>query len=66
MHAYADTCTLSYGLLCCIELLHCVCRCGLTRESLGASIGIHPTSAEEITKLHITKSSGVDPEVTGC
>lgn len=41
-------------------------RCGLCREALESAIGIHPTCAEEVTKLHITKSSGLDPKVTGC
>ncbi|XP_077996537.1 thioredoxin reductase 2, mitochondrial-like [Glandiceps talaboti] len=41
-------------------------KCGLTRESMLSTIGIHPTSAEEVVKLHITKRSGLDPMVTGC
>ncbi|KAK8783150.1 hypothetical protein V5799_015500 [Amblyomma americanum] len=41
-------------------------RCGLTKQSLEQTIGIHPTVAEEIVKLGITKRSGVDPQVTGC
>ncbi|XP_071848834.1 thioredoxin reductase 2, mitochondrial-like isoform X2 [Apostichopus japonicus] len=41
-------------------------RCGLSFEDLSESCGIHPTSAEEIVKLNITKSSGEDPTVSGC
>ncbi|XP_046855600.1 thioredoxin reductase 2, mitochondrial-like isoform X2 [Xenia sp. Carnegie-2017] len=40
--------------------------CGLTYDQLCSSVGIHPTSAEEIVKLNITKRSGKDPHVTGC
>ncbi|XP_060067353.1 thioredoxin reductase 2, mitochondrial-like isoform X2 [Ylistrum balloti] len=40
--------------------------CGVTWRQLSSSIGIHPTMAEELVKLHITKSSGLDPKVTGC
>lgn len=41
-------------------------NCGLTMKTLQLTVGIHPTSAEEIVKLNITKSSGLDPTVTGC
>ncbi|XP_006821122.1 thioredoxin reductase 2, mitochondrial-like [Saccoglossus kowalevskii] len=41
-------------------------RCGLTRSLLESTVGIHPTSAEEIVRIHITKRSGIDPTVTGC
>ncbi|XP_037092487.1 thioredoxin reductase 2, mitochondrial-like [Pollicipes pollicipes] len=41
-------------------------RSGLTVESLRQSVGIHPTCAEEVVKLNITKRSGLDPTVTGC
>ena len=41
-------------------------RCGLTYDVLSSTVGIHPTCAEEIVKLHITKRSGLDPTVTGC
>ena len=41
-------------------------RCGLTYKTLSATVGIHPTCAEEVVKLHITKRSGEDPTVTGC
>uniref|UniRef100_A0A8V0ZT92 Thioredoxin reductase 2 n=1 Tax=Gallus gallus TaxID=9031 RepID=A0A8V0ZT92_CHICK len=33
-------------------------KCGATYPQLMKTIGIHPTCAEEITKLHITKRSG--------
>ncbi|TRY60266.1 hypothetical protein DNTS_030937 [Danionella cerebrum] len=41
-------------------------QCGLTYEHLRNTVGIHPTCAEELTKLHITKRSGLDATVTGC
>ncbi|XP_041083729.1 thioredoxin reductase 2, mitochondrial-like [Polyodon spathula] len=41
-------------------------KCGATYTQLITTVGIHPTSAEEIVKLHITKRSGLDPTVTGC
>ena len=42
------------------------CSCGVTYDQLSSTVGIHPTSAEEIVKLNITKRSGDDPHVTGC
>ncbi|XP_044131505.1 thioredoxin reductase 2, mitochondrial isoform X1 [Bufo gargarizans] len=41
-------------------------KCGATYPQLMSTVGIHPTCAEEVTKLHITKRSGLDPTVTGC
>nr|XP_060641842.1 thioredoxin reductase 2, mitochondrial [Anolis sagrei ordinatus]XP_060641843.1 thioredoxin reductase 2, mitochondrial [Anolis sagrei ordinatus] len=41
-------------------------KCGATYSQMMKTIGIHPTCAEEVTKLHITKRSGLDPTVTGC
>lgn len=41
-------------------------RMGLTYADLVGTAGIHPTVAEEITKLEITKASGLDPRRTGC
>nr|XP_042909659.1 thioredoxin reductase 2, mitochondrial isoform X2 [Parasteatoda tepidariorum] len=41
-------------------------NCGLTLTKLQETVGIHPTTAEEIVKLNITKRSGLDPTVTGC
>ncbi|KAG8455938.1 hypothetical protein GDO86_001945 [Hymenochirus boettgeri] len=41
-------------------------KCGATYPQLMCTVGIHPTCAEEVTKLHITKRSGLDPTVTGC
>ncbi|KAM4809708.1 thioredoxin reductase 2, mitochondrial [Rhinophrynus dorsalis] len=41
-------------------------KCGATYSQLMRTVGIHPTCAEEVTKLHITKRSGLDPTVTGC
>ncbi|XP_065176831.1 thioredoxin reductase 2, mitochondrial-like [Sycon ciliatum] len=39
---------------------------GITYEQLSSCVGIHPTCAEEIVKLHITKRSGEDASVSGC
>ncbi|XP_077776797.1 thioredoxin reductase 2, mitochondrial [Podarcis muralis] len=41
-------------------------KCGATYSQMAKTVGIHPTSAEEVAKLHITKRSGADPTVTGC
>ncbi|XP_077600329.1 thioredoxin reductase 2, mitochondrial-like [Stigmatopora nigra] len=41
-------------------------QCGATYSHLLETIGIHPTCAEEITKINITKRSGLDSMVTGC
>nr|XP_055054521.1 thioredoxin reductase 2, tandem duplicate 2 [Misgurnus anguillicaudatus] len=41
-------------------------QCGLTYAHLRNTVGIHPTCAEELTKLNITKRSGLDATVTGC
>nr|XP_033810372.1 thioredoxin reductase 2, mitochondrial isoform X1 [Geotrypetes seraphini] len=41
-------------------------KCGATYAQLLKTVGIHPTCAEEVTKVHITKRSGLDPTVTGC
>ncbi|XP_049326258.1 thioredoxin reductase 2, tandem duplicate 2 [Astyanax mexicanus] len=41
-------------------------RCGLSYAQLRDSVGIHPTCAEELTKIYITKRSGLDATVTGC
>jgi thioredoxin reductase (NADPH) len=30
------------------------------------TIGIHPTTAEEFTRVYITKRSGLDPAVQAC
>lgn len=41
-------------------------RCGASYAQVMQTVGIHPTCAEEVAKLHITKRSGLDPTVTGC
>ncbi|XP_064459204.1 thioredoxin reductase 2, mitochondrial-like [Ornithodoros turicata] len=41
-------------------------KCGMTQELLQETVGIHPTVAEEVVKLNITKRSGADATVTGC
>jgi len=39
---------------------------GLTFKTLSDTVGIHPTSAEEIVTLVVTKSSGGDASAGGC
>ena len=41
-------------------------KCGLTYSKLQDTVGIHPTSAEEIVTLKVTKSSGEDAAAGGC
>nr|XP_056715348.1 thioredoxin reductase 2, mitochondrial [Euleptes europaea] len=41
-------------------------KCGATYSQMLKTVGIHPTCAEEVTKLHITKRSGLDATVTSC
>lgn len=35
-------------------------------EQLQSTVGIHPTVAEEFTRIYITKRSGVDPNPQSC
>jgi thioredoxin reductase (NADPH) len=41
-------------------------RAGATKSMFDSTIGIHPTMAEEMTQLKITKASGLSPEKEGC
>ncbi|KAM9410343.1 thioredoxin reductase 3 [Pholidichthys leucotaenia] len=41
-------------------------KCGLTKEQLDTTIGIHPTCAEIFTTLEVTKQSGEDVSQSGC
>ncbi|XP_075960636.1 thioredoxin reductase 2, tandem duplicate 2 isoform X2 [Anarhichas minor] len=41
-------------------------QCGATYSHLLQTVGIHPTCAEEVIKINITKRSGLDATVTGC
>jgi len=41
-------------------------KCGVTKDILDQTVGIHPTSAEELLTLNVTKSSGVEAKKTGC
>ncbi|XP_077457256.1 thioredoxin reductase 2, tandem duplicate 2 [Stigmatopora argus] len=41
-------------------------QCGATYSHLLETVGIHPTCAEEITKINVTKRSALDATVTGC
>lgn len=41
-------------------------KSGLTMKILKNTVGIHPTVAEEFTRLNITKRSGLDPTPATC
>lgn len=41
-------------------------RCVATLTHLTETVGIHPTCAEELTKVNVSKPSGLDATVTGC
>ncbi|KAK9890644.1 hypothetical protein WA026_012004 [Henosepilachna vigintioctopunctata] len=41
-------------------------KCNLTMEALMNTVGIHPTVAEEFTRINITKRSGKDPNPASC
>jgi len=41
-------------------------KMGATKADFDGLIGIHPTTAESLTTLAITKSSGVSAEASGC
>lgn len=41
-------------------------RLGATKEDFDATIGIHPTCAENFTTMYNTKSSGVNVATSGC
>lgn len=41
-------------------------KCGITKEQLDNTIGIHPTTAEIFTTMEVTKSSGGNIEQAGC
>ncbi|XP_068577012.1 thioredoxin reductase 2, tandem duplicate 2 [Cebidichthys violaceus] len=41
-------------------------QCGATYHHLLQTVGIHPTCAEEVIKVSVTKRSGLDATVTGC
>ncbi|KAF7287026.1 hypothetical protein GWI33_002411 [Rhynchophorus ferrugineus] len=41
-------------------------KCNLTIKTLMDTVGIHPTLAEEFTRLNVTKRSGKDPKPASC
>eukprot|EP00163_Fabomonas_tropica_P028944 TRINITY_DN6027_c0_g1_i1.p1 TRINITY_DN6027_c0_g1~~TRINITY_DN6027_c0_g1_i1.p1 ORF type:complete len:496 (+),score=153.41 TRINITY_DN6027_c0_g1_i1:276-1763(+) len=41
-------------------------KMGATYHDIHATVGIHPTTAEEVTAMDITKASGKDAKRTGC
>ena len=40
-------------------------KCGLTKDNLDSAVGIHPTIAEEMTTMDVTKDMG-DGKKSGC
>lgn len=38
----------------------------MTIDQLMSTVGIHPTVAEEFTRINITKRSGKDPNPASC
>nr|XP_050861432.1 thioredoxin reductase 1, mitochondrial isoform X1 [Vespula vulgaris] len=41
-------------------------KSNITFPILKSTVGIHPTNAEEFTRIHITKRSGLDPKPQSC
>nr|ALJ76682.1 thioredoxin reductase 1 [Epicauta chinensis] len=41
-------------------------KCNLTMNALLSTVGIHPTIAEEFTRISVTKRSGKDPNPASC
>ncbi|ELR24105.1 thioredoxin reductase 1, cytoplasmic, putative [Acanthamoeba castellanii str. Neff] len=41
-------------------------KAGATKSTFDATVGIHPTTAEEFTTLEVTKRSGVEAQKKGC
>ncbi|MBP9838793.1 MAG: hypothetical protein KBC84_08770 [Proteobacteria bacterium] len=41
-------------------------KIGMTKQQLDSTIGIHPTCAEELTNMTVTKESGLPYEKTSC
>lgn len=41
-------------------------KCNLTFPKLKDTVGIHPTVAEEFTRISVTKRSGLDPKPQSC
>ncbi|XP_078423920.1 thioredoxin reductase 1, cytoplasmic-like [Cetorhinus maximus] len=41
-------------------------KCGMTKEQLDSTIGIHPVCAEIFTTLSVTKQSGENVQQSGC
>ena len=41
-------------------------RLGATKADLDATVGIHPSSAEELVHVRVTKRSGADAAKSSC
>lgn len=55
-----------YIFMCNLYIFFTIFRSGLTIKILFNTVGIHPTTAEEFTRLSITKRSGLDPTPATC
>lgn len=49
-----------------ITISYFVFRCNLTFPKLKETVGIHPTVAQEFTRVTVTKRSGLDPKPQSC
>lgn len=63
---FKNSYTLGFTLWLYIWLWFYFSRCGLTMKQLQSTVGIHPTVAEEFTRMYITKRSGLDPNPQSC
>lgn len=41
-------------------------KCGATREMVNSCVGIHPTVAEDVIGLNMTKEENPDAKKAGC
>ena len=41
-------------------------KCGMTKAQIDSCVGIHPTIAEEMTTLTVTKEENPDATKSGC
>jgi hypothetical protein len=41
-------------------------KCGVTKEILDSTVGIHPTVAEDMINLQFTKEDNGDVSKSGC
>ena len=41
-------------------------KMGMTKEDQDSTVGIHPTVAEDLVSMNVTKRSGDNPEKCSC